>query len=203
MKVIELTKLLDNDNFDMSEYLKYREQEMSKQRGKKSNKQIREEKQLEKQEEDKEDKEDKERLYFSFDDKDQHKFLSCYYDSPFTVRGKLYKTVQHYYQSQKFIQEDMKSIREEIENANTPFEAKKISKRSVRKVKDASYWKEWRDERRMDVMRRGIKEKFGQHSDLKKKLIETEDKELIENETFNAFWYSLALYIGMVKKKDP
>eukprot|EP00826_Nyctotherus_ovalis_P057540 TRINITY_DN7875_c0_g1_i2.p1 TRINITY_DN7875_c0_g1~~TRINITY_DN7875_c0_g1_i2.p1 ORF type:complete len:122 (+),score=26.18 TRINITY_DN7875_c0_g1_i2:77-442(+) len=106
-----------------------------------------------------------------------------------------------YYQAQKFIQEDMKEIRKQIEDAKSPSEAKKVSKENVGKIKDAAYWKEWREERRMDVMRRAIKEKFNQHPDLKQKLIDTGDKELIENENFNPFWYILTLHLGMERKK--
>lgn len=188
-KVIELPKLLDNKEFDMAEYLKFREKELAGERGHKSNREYNKEKALAKEkEEEEEDKEDEEEIRFRYDEKDENSFLSTYYDSPFTVRGILYKTVQHYYQAQKFIKEDVKSVRTEIENATTPFEAKKISKENAEKIKDLAYWKEWKDERRMDVMRRGIKEKFGQHPELKQKLMDTGDKKLIEDETFNAFW---------------
>ncbi len=130
-----------------------------------------------------------EEIHFSLAPKGEFSFLSPYFDSPFTVRGKLYKTVQYYYQAQKFIGEEYREFHEKVANAANPAEAKKISQECAGKIMDSGYWKEWREERRLDAMRRAIKEKFEQHPDLKKKLIATGNAILVEDESVNPYWY--------------
>lgn len=175
----------------MADYLRFREKEISTERGKKDTKRSKAIKLPEDEKEnEEEEEEEKERpqIYFSKDESDSNAFMSPYYDSPFTVRGVIYKTIQHYYQAQKFLKNDMNEIRECITNAKTPAEAKEISKENEGKIDDSEYWKEWKNERRLDVMRRAIKEKFEQHPDLRQKLFATGNIELIENEDANPFW---------------
>ena len=68
-------------------------------------------------------------------------------------------------------------------------EARGIAKEHEVSFGDASYWKEWHEERKLDAMRRAIKEKFEQHSDLKAKLLATGQAILVEENDVSGFWY--------------
>jgi len=179
---------------DMAAYFRFREQEMAKERAEgkipKSRKRIIAPKPEEKEEEKKpENLEEKKEIKFHFEPLNEYSYLCAYFEAPFTVRGKLYKTIQHYYQAQKFIGEEYKEFAEKIINSKNAFEAKKLALEFSKKITDEAYWKEWDSERKVDAMRRAIKEKFEQHPELKKKLIETGNCDLIEFENFNNYWY--------------
>ena len=91
-------------------------------------------------------------------------------------------------QAQKYIGEGGNEIYDKIVNAEDPFKAKEISKEHEKGFGDKSYWNEWHEERKLDAMRRAVKEKFEQHPDLKKRLIDTGDAGLVENESSNSYW---------------
>lgn len=98
---------------------------------------------------------------------------------PIKLKGKIWKTTEHYFQAQKF---DNKAHQEQIRKASTPMKAAQLGR--SRKV---SILKNW-DNRKDNVMYEALKAKFTQHSELKKLLLETEEKILIEHTENDNYW---------------
>lgn len=98
---------------------------------------------------------------------------------PIIIDGKEYATNEHYFQSVKFGDE---AYKEKIRLAETPRKAKELG--SSRKYKIIPNW----DEERIDVMKKCVKEKFTQHESLKKVLLSTGNKVLVEDSPSDTFW---------------
>jgi len=94
-------------------------------------------------------------------------------------KGKLYPTSEHAYNSEKFEDEKMK---EEIRNSRSAHEAFKHAQANREK-----YRKDW-GEIRLGIMKNILRAKVEQHPYVKKKLLESGDKELIEDSWRDAFW---------------
>ena len=106
-------------------------------------------------------------------------YLANYSNHGFTKNGIFYKTVEHYYQSEKF---DDPEIKKRIINAPTPKEASNIGR-------DRSYIrKENFKEIKNQVMFDGILEKFRQNRDITYKLIETRNKKIAEATIDEYYW---------------
>jgi ribA/ribD-fused uncharacterized protein len=99
-------------------------------------------------------------------------------ESSFKVGQDSYPTVEHFFQAMKTTD---KAERAKILAAKTPAEAKRIGKTvTLRKN-----WNQIREE----VMETGLRAKFQQNPELKKKLLETKDADLIEGNTWgDTFW---------------
>lgn len=110
--------------------------------------------------------------------KDEYRFLSNFYPSPFTIDWFEYPTVEHWYQAHKASTfEEFDRIR----RARTPSEAKKLG----RKCKLRFNWDSICDH----VMFIGVYNKFIQNPDLAEQLIATGDKILIEgNYWHDNYW---------------
>ena len=100
--------------------------------------------------------------------KGQYAFLSNFYESPFSVDGITYPTVEHYFQAQKTLDIDE---RRKIATASTPGKAKRLG----RQVKLRPDWEEVKDE----VMKAGLRIKFS-NPVLREKLLNTGDESLEE-----------------------
>jgi len=94
-------------------------------------------------------------------------------------KGKLYMTSEQAYHSEKFEDENLK---EQIRNARSAHEALKITEANKDK-----YRNDW-DEIKLKVMKEILRTKVEQHPYVKKKLIESEDKELIEDSWRDSYW---------------
>ncbi|OMJ71926.1 hypothetical protein SteCoe_29740 [Stentor coeruleus] len=105
-------------------------------------------------------------------------FLCNFYESPFTFNGFVYKTVEHYFQSEKT--QDAKA-KHSIINAKTPKKAKQLG--NTCKL-DVENWRKINE----SVMLKGLELKFSQNSDLKDKLIATGSNELREYSRSDKFW---------------
>lgn len=92
---------------------------------------------------------------------------------------KRYKTAEHCYQSQKFIDPEIKT---EIESAPSPFMAKKISHQHDEKKR-----KDW-EEIKTDIMKQIITEKVKQHDEVRELLQDTGNNEICDNTPFDYFW---------------
>jgi len=101
----------------------------------------------------------------------QYEFLSNFYTGfPFHDEdGVLYKSSEHYFQSHKTPIESERSI---IQMADTPLEAKSLSK-------TINLYKDW-DTRRLDVMRDAIRLKFPYDSEAANMLMDTLNDYLME-----------------------
>lgn len=106
-------------------------------------------------------------------------YLANYSNHGFYKNGIYYKTVEHYYQSEKY---DDPVIKQRIIDASTPKEASIIGrdKNNIRK----SNFKDIKKQ----VMLDGILEKFRQNKDILYKLIETRDEKIEENTIDEYYW---------------
>lgn len=107
--------------------------------------------------------------------------FSNFYEKEFTINDVTYRTIEHYFQSAKFISDDFE-YGQKIINAKTPGKAKGLGRGNSKSLK-----KDW-NESRVDIMYEGLKAKFTQNKDLMQLLLSTEDKELIENNPSDSFW---------------
>lgn len=106
-------------------------------------------------------------------------YLANYSNYGFVKDGIYYKTVEHYYQSEKF---DNKELKTKIINAKTPKEASIIGRDRSNKRKDNF------KQIKKQVMYNGILEKFRQNRDIAYKLIETRNKDIAEATIDEYYW---------------
>lgn len=95
------------------------------------------------------------------------------------MNGKVWKTVEHYFQAQKFAGTKHE---EEVRRAYTPKIAAQLGR--GRKKPLRSDW----EKVRVGIMREALFAKFTQHDDLKKILLETGDALLVEHIAKDKFW---------------
>ncbi len=104
-----------------------------------------------------------------------------------TIDGKQWRSTEHYFQAQKFI--DNKPIYNQILNANKSHDAFEIAQRNKQFVR--ADWNT-RDQLRMalkdKVMIKALWAKFTQNPDLKKQLLATGNQVLIENSPTDTYW---------------
>lgn len=123
------------------------------------------------------------KIYFSFSQKSKKidkdsQYLSNFFPAAFTKDGKVFNTVEHFFQSEKF--EDAET-KHKIISAKTPM----IAKRLGRKYRiDPAPW----ILRRNQVMRTGLELKFSQNADLREKLLSTGNAKLIEFSIRDKYW---------------
>jgi ribA/ribD-fused uncharacterized protein len=110
--------------------------------------------------------------------KGENKFLSNMSESSFRVGQETYPTVEHFYQAMKTTNLEEQAA---VLAAKTPAEAKKIGKTVTLRTN----WKKLK----IEIMEVGLRAKFQQNPELKKKLIDTGDVDLIEGNTWgDTFW---------------
>ena len=106
-------------------------------------------------------------------------FLSNLSRHPVCVRGKIWPTVEHFYQAQKFTAE---SMQEKIRRCKEPIVAKATATRNE--------WhrrKDWEDIKE-DVMIEALRAKFDQHTDLREELLSSGDRRLVEHTKDDKYW---------------
>lgn len=106
-------------------------------------------------------------------------FLSNYWLAELNIEGKLWASVEHYYQSKKTLDP---VFSERIRNAETCDDAKNLGNSDEIVIRD-----DWDDFKEV-AMKRALIAKFNQHSDLKDLLLETGDAILIENSQKDYYW---------------
>lgn len=106
-------------------------------------------------------------------------YLSNYSAHEILVDGKVWQTVEHYYQAQKFFDEKLK---EQIRLASTPKDASKIGRDRNNPLR-----KDW-EQVKEEIMFNGVFAKFLQHKDICDMLLATGDDELIENTDIDYYW---------------
>jgi len=126
------------------------------------------------------------KIYFYSSSKTYSEF-SNFYESPTYIDGKLYLTNEHYYQSQKFLDE---KISERIRNAQNPMKVKELSHKYKDKIRP-----DWNNIK-VDIMRKGIEAKFSNNMQLKMKLLLTGNAILVEDNISDNFWGSGVLSTG-------
>lgn len=106
-------------------------------------------------------------------------YLASYSEHGFYKDGIYWKTVEHYYQAQKF--EDVE-IRKKICDAETPKLASEIGR--SRKYKLRSDWNQVKNK----IMYEAVLAKFLYHPDIAEKLKETGSEEIVEATTKENYW---------------
>ena len=94
-------------------------------------------------------------------------------------KGKLYMTSEHIYQSEKFEDEVLK---EQIRNARSADAAMRIGMENIDNLRS-----DW-NEVKLKIMKEILHAKVLQHTYVQKKLLESGDKELVENSWKDSFW---------------
>lgn len=96
------------------------------------------------------------------------------------IRGRVWPTVEHYYQAQKFAGS---LHEEEIRRSDTPVLAKERARRIEREHQRVD-WSQVKE----TVMLEGLQAKFGQHPDLADRLLRSGDRLLVEHTRNDAYW---------------
>lgn len=94
-------------------------------------------------------------------------------------KGKLYPTSEHVYHAEKF---DYESIKEEIRNTRSAHDSMKLAHSYKDKVR-----KDWY-QNNLAVMKNILRAKVEQHPYIKKKLLDSGERELIEDSWRDDFW---------------
>ncbi len=94
-------------------------------------------------------------------------------------KDKLYMTSEHAYHSEKFEDENLK---EQIRNSRSAHEALKLTESNKDK-----YRNDW-DTIKLKIMKEILRAKVEQHPYVKKKLLESGDKELVEDSWRDSYW---------------
>ena len=104
--------------------------------------------------------------------------------SPHSIElsGKSWATVEHYYQAHKFLGTQLEYLMIEIAQASSPELAAQIGRNPVYQPR-----LDW-DLRKCTVMYEAVLQKFTTHLDLQQTLIDTFDREIIEDSPVDYFW---------------
>ena len=108
--------------------------------------------------------------------------LSNFHLSSFMLEGKMWPTVEHYFQAQKFPADP--ELQERIRAAKTSLGAKRLGRTKTPAFR--SDWEIVKDE----LMEKGIKAKFQQNPVLATLLLNTGDHWLIEKAPRDSYWGS-------------
>lgn len=94
--------------------------------------------------------------------------------------GKIWATMEHFYQAQKFRNTEFEEI---IRLTETPA----LAKQKAHEILEKYPVNKW-NERKEEIMYRGLKAKFTQHPELGELLISTENKTLVERTDIDGYW---------------
>ena len=108
--------------------------------------------------------------------------LSNFYGSSFTLEEKVWPTVEHYFQAQKFPADP--TLQEKIRAAKTALGAKRLGR-----SKTPAFCGDW-ETVKDTVMEKGIKAKFQQNPTLATLLVGTGSAWLIEKSRSDSYWGS-------------
>jgi len=106
-------------------------------------------------------------------------FFSNFSDHPIFCEGAIWRTVEHFYQAQKF---KGSVLEDEIRNAFSPIRTKAIAHKNSEKANP-----DW-EFIKIEVMYKGLYAKFTQHKELRDALIETYPRDIAEHSISDLFW---------------
>lgn len=109
----------------------------------------------------------------------EHGYLSNFAATRLWLKGKYWRTVEHYFQAQKFAGTEHE---EAIRRASSPMMAARMGKSRKRPLR-----RDW-DRARIEVMREAVRTKFAQHADLAAQLLVTGEATLVEHTHRDRFW---------------
>ena len=122
-----------------------------------------------------------------FSTSSEYSFLSNFYIAPITIEGEEWQTTEAFYQAAKFTDE---AHRAAIRAASTPGKTKALGRSRVGFV-GSSVWLGPEGAflgRRDEVMAIAIRAKFTQHEELRRALIETGTRKLVEANIRDPYW---------------
>ncbi len=105
--------------------------------------------------------------------------------TPLIIGGLEYKTSEHYFQSMKFFETDPEYA-EEIRNAKTPLESKRLGNSKEHTIHP--FWTTRNDSESIKVMRRVLFCKAFQNKKFFNLLVESGNAEIMENSPWDGFW---------------
>ena len=105
--------------------------------------------------------------------------FSNFYPCNMELKGKVWSSVEHYYQAQKAAGNEYE---ETIRLAPNPDEAKKLGNAPECPLR--SNWNDFK----IEAMKTALRAKYTQNADLRSKLVESGDALLIENSQKDYFW---------------
>jgi len=97
-------------------------------------------------------------------------------------RGRRWQTAEHAYQAEKFSEDRARHVEKRIEKARSAHEAKKIAKEF-----EAYKRPDW-DSVKLGVMEQILRAKLAQHEYIRKKLLETGERLIVEDSPTDNFW---------------
>jgi hypothetical protein len=112
--------------------------------------------------------------------KPEFKELSNFYAAPFSLDGKTWPSVEHYFQAMKFPTDP--AYQETIRQIKTPQSAKSLGSSKEHPIRP-----DW-DSVREEVMKKALEAKFTQNEALKQILLSTKGKELVEASPTDIYW---------------
>src|SRR5580704_13116722 len=98
---------------------------------------------------------------------------------PIRVKGMMWATSEHYFQSQKFAGTERE---QEVRFAKSPSVAARLGRSREHSLRPD--WESAKD----TIMREAVLAKFTQHSDLRQILLDTGDAVLVEHTANDAYW---------------
>lgn len=124
--------------------------------------------------------------------KGEYRYMSNDAEYPIEIDGQKYPTVEHYFQAMKAKEFEDNEMYDKIIKIKTP----KAAKAAGKKVKNfvTEVW----EAKREGIMYKGVRAKFVQHPELRKKLLETDKKVIGKADARNTFW---AIGTGMESDK--
>jgi len=98
---------------------------------------------------------------------------------PIQMRGKTWRTTEHYFQGQKFVGTPSE---EEIRLMKSPMVAARAGRSRKRPLR-----KDW-ESKKDQIMEEAVRAKFTQHVELRELLVKTGSRKLIEHTTNDSYW---------------
>lgn len=105
--------------------------------------------------------------------------FSNFFAAPFTLSERVWPTVEHYFQAQKFLDRE---IQESIRTTKSPMIAARMGR--DRKKPLRSDW----ESVKIELMTDAVRAKFAQHEDLRKILLSTGTATIVEHTKRDKFW---------------
>jgi hypothetical protein len=111
--------------------------------------------------------------------RDEYGCFSNFAAAAITLKGKTWRTTEHYFQAQKFAGTPHE---EEIRQTSSPSVAARMGRSRKRPLRPD--WERAKD----DIMREAVLAKFTQHADLRAVLLGTGDALIIEHTSNDSYW---------------
>lgn len=129
----------------------------------------------------------------------ENNYLSNMYEAPFQVDGVKFPTVEHYFQWSKAKTFGADAVAEKMLKSNSAKTVKALGGPAKKAIEgfDPAKW----DEKKVEVMKTGMKAKFTQNAELREKLLATGERPLGEANARDSYW-GIGTSAETVKSKD-